>query len=283
MCYRLIALDMDGTLLMTDKSVHPDTIRDIEQASRSGIHVVYCSGRAIPEILPYVPCLKTMRYAVCMSGALVYDFEESRAIYRKAIAHGYVQKIIDVAKKDDGMVHFLTDKESIVRADQVVHMRDFHMGVYQPMYVKITRKVTNMAEEAEHYDRIPKVNVYFHSKEARQQAYEMLEDLPLSFAFAEGTSLEMTARGVTKAAGLKELAKYLKISMEETMAVGDAENDRAVLEAAGFSVAMGNAERQIKEICDAVTGDNDHNGVGEAIKRYGMAGARGACMRRGGS
>ena len=93
----------------------------------------------------------------------------------------------------------------------------------------------------------------------------------------------MTARGVTKAVGLKELAKHLKILMEETMAVGDADNDRAVLEATGFSVAMGNAERQIKEICDAVTEDNDHNGVGEAIKRYGMAGARGACMRRGGS
>lgn len=265
---RLIALDMDGTLLMTDKSVHPDTIRDIEQASRKGVHVVYCSGRAIPEILPYVSRLKTMRYAVCMSGALVYDFEESRNIYHKAIAYEYVQKIVDVAKKDDGMVHFLVDRESVVRADQIVHMKDFHMEVYQPMFVKIARKVPDMAEEAKHYDFIPKVNVYFHSTEARQQAYEMLKDFPLTFAFAEGTSLEMTARGVTKAAGLKELAKYLGISMEETLAIGDADNDRAVLEAAGISVAMGNAGREIKEICDAVTGDNDHNGVGEAIRKY---------------
>lgn len=274
MSCRLVALDMDGTLLMTDKSVHPDTVRDIVQAGRKGIHVVYCSGRAVPEILPYVSCLKTMRYAVCMSGALVYDLEESRRIYHKAIAYEYVQKIIDAAKKDDGMINFLTEKESVVRADQVVHMRDFHMEVYQPMFVKVTRKVTDMSEEAKHYDFIPKVNVYFRSKEARQQAYEMLKDLPLSFAFAEGAGLEMTACGVTKAAGLKELAKYLGISMEETLAVGDADNDRAVLEAAGISVAMGNAEEKIKEICDAVTGDNDHNGVGEAIKRYAMAECR---------
>ena len=81
---RIAALDMDGTLLMSDKSVHPDTIRDIEWAGRKGIHVVYCSGRAVPEILPYVSCLKTMRYAVCMSGALVYDFEEKQNIYHKA-------------------------------------------------------------------------------------------------------------------------------------------------------------------------------------------------------
>lgn len=268
MSCRLIALDMDGTLLMTDKSVHPDTVRDIEQASGRGIHVVYCSGRAVPEILPYVSRLKTMRYAVCMSGALVYDFEESRHIYHKAIAYEYVQKIINAAKQDDAMVQFLTDRASVVRADQVIHMHDFHMGVYQRMFIEITSKVPDMEEEAKHYASIPKVNVYFRSEEARRQAYEILKDLPLSFAFAEGTGLEMTAVGVTKAAGLKELAKYLGISMEETLVVGDADNDRAVLEAAGFSVAMGNAERAIKEICDAVTADNDHNGVGEAIRRY---------------
>ena len=73
---------------------------------------------------------------------------------------------------------------------------------------------------------------------------------------------------MTKAAGLKELAKYLGISMKETLAIGDADNDRTVLEAAGISVAMGNADRKIKEICDAVTGDNDHNGVGEAIRKF---------------
>lgn len=55
--YKLIALDMDGTLLMSDKTVHPDTIRDIEQAGARGIHVVYCSGRAVPELLPYTSIL----------------------------------------------------------------------------------------------------------------------------------------------------------------------------------------------------------------------------------
>ena len=63
--YKLIALDMDGTLLKSDKSIHADTARDIMQASKKGIYVVYCSGRAVPEILPYVSSLPTMRYAVC--------------------------------------------------------------------------------------------------------------------------------------------------------------------------------------------------------------------------
>ncbi len=268
MSCRLIALDMDGTLLMTDKSVHPDTVRDIEQASGRGIHVVYCSGRAVPEILPYVSRLKTMRYAVCMSGALVYDFEESRHIYHKAIAYEYVQKIINAAKQDDAMVQFLTDRASVVRADQVIHMHDFHMGVYQRMFIEITSKVPDMEEEAKHYASIPKVNVYFRSVQDRAEAYEALKHLPLSFAFAEGASLEMNAAGVTKASGLQALASHLGIAMTETVAIGDADNDRAMLEAAGLSVAMGNAAKDIRELCDAVTADNDHNGVGEAIRRY---------------
>ncbi len=268
--YKLIALDMDGTLLMTDKSVHPDTIRDIELASEAGLHVVYSSGRAIPELLPYTSRLRTMRYGICMSGAVVYDFQEERSLFCKVIPRELVRRIVQAARKDDGMVHFLTETESVARRDQVTHMEDFHMGVYQPLFLEISRTVTDMLEEAEHYEGIPKVNIYFHSVEARQQAYEELKLLPLTFAFAEGASLEMTAQGVTKALGLWALVKHLGISMEETLAVGDANNDRAILEAAGFSVAMGNADREIQELCDAVTGDNDHNGAGEAIRRYGM-------------
>ena len=56
--------------------------------------------------------------------------------------------------------------------------------------------------------------------------------------------------------------------MEETLGIGDADNDRAVLEAVGFAVAMGNAEPKIRAVCDAVTADNDHNGVGIAVRRY---------------
>lgn len=104
--YKLISLDMDGTLLKPDKSVHPDTVRDIEEASAKGIHIVYCTGRAVPEIQQYIPMFKGIRYAVCMSGALVYDLKEKKTIYRNAISCGYVQKIMEAAKEYDGMFYF---------------------------------------------------------------------------------------------------------------------------------------------------------------------------------
>lgn len=270
--YKLIALDMDGTLLRSDKSLDPETVRDIGAAAAQGIEVVYGSGRAMIELLSYVGQLPSMRYAVCLSGALVYDFKEHRSIFCRELPGTCIREIVKVAEKYDAMAHFLTEKESIVRVDQVSHMSDFHMGIYQSMFLKLTNKVNNMSAEAERHDSIPKVNVYFRSRKERAEGYEALKHLPLDFAFAEGASLEMTAQGVTKASGLRALAGYLGIPMSETVGIGDADNDRAMLETVGLSVAMGNAAEDIRRLCDAVTADNDHNGVGEAIRKYCLTG-----------
>lgn len=266
--YKLVALDMDGTLLKSDKSLDAETIRDIEEASGRGIEVVYCSGRGVMELTSYLEQLPSMRYAICMSGALVYDLQEQRSIFSQAISGGCVREIVRMAMKYDAMAHFLREQESIARGDQVARMADFHMGIYQSMFEKLVKRVEDMEAEALRYDEIPKVNIYFRSTQDRLEAYEALKHLPLSFAFAEGASLEMNAQGVTKASGLQALGSHLGISMAQTMGIGDADNDRAMLEAVGLPVAMGNAAQDIKHLCRVVTADNDHNGVGKAIRKY---------------
>ena len=80
--YRIIALDMDGTLLTSDKTIAPDTVRDIRAASERGIHVVYCTGRAVPELKLYFDMVPMMRYAVCSAGALVYDRSNRKWLLR---------------------------------------------------------------------------------------------------------------------------------------------------------------------------------------------------------
>jgi Cof subfamily protein (haloacid dehalogenase superfamily) len=263
----LIALDMDGTLLMSDKSIHPDTVRDVAFADEQGVHMVYCSGRDIAELLPYAGALPQIRYGICTSGSIVYDFHERKNIYRRGIPREAVLDILRIIGEENGMFHFLGDGSSIARRDQIEHMEDFHMGVYKEMYRRIATAVDSMQEEALGHDSIAKVNIYFRSAEDRDRAFQKLRHLPLSFARAEETSLEMTASGVSKALGLQKLAEHLGIPMEETASIGDSDNDSAVLRAAGLSVAMGNAEDKIKEMCDMITDDNDHNGVGKAIRQ----------------
>ena len=265
--YRIIALDMDGTLLTTDKTNAPDTVRDIRAASERGIHVVYCTGRAVPELKLYFDMVPMMRYAVCSTGALVYDRVEKHCIDRRPVKSELAAALAETAKRYRAMPHILTDDETIVAADEVTHMKDFHAGIYQPMFERITRKVADMAEEARHLTSIGKVNIYSRSSEDCHACYEELRTLPLSFAMPEETTLEMTAQGVTKGSGLRALADYLHIPMAQTVGIGDSDNDRAMLHDAGLSVAMGNAQADIKAQCDLITEDNDHNGVGEAIRR----------------
>ncbi len=262
--YKLVAVDMDGTLLKSDKTLHPDTIRDIEAISAKGVDVVYCSGRAVIEVRPYLKQLPSVRYGICCSGSVVYDFKEDKKIFSKEIAAKYAVFISDVAKKYDGMTHFLAIG-STCNVHQVTHMDDYNMGVYQPLFEDIAKKVEDMSKEAAGQISIPKVNIYFRTNADRCAAFEELKHLPLTFATVGDTILEMTAPGVSKAFGLEILTNRLGITFENCVGIGDSDNDREMLSAVGLPVGMGNAEKEILAMCKMVTADNDHNGVGKAI------------------
>ena len=264
--YRLIAVDMDGTLLKSDKSIHPDTLRDTAYAAEKGIHIVYSTGRGAAELFPYADLLPGIRWGICTSGAEVYDFQEDRFIYRRGISPEMARRVIETAGEETCMVHFLTERASIVREGMIARMEDYHMEAYRPLYDRVASTVPDMSEEAGKHSSIAKINIYFRSKEERETAAERIGRLPLTVIRADGTTLEITAAGVTKALGLKELSAYLGIAPEETAGIGDGDNDRALLEAAGFSAAMGNASPALREACDLVTDDNDHNGAGKAIR-----------------
>lgn len=266
--YSLIAMDMDGTLLTSDKKILPETLDDLSWAADKGAYLSYATGRALVEMKEYFEITPMIRYAICYSGAIIYDCIEKKVIYRKEVPSICFEKIIEVADKYHAMLTFLTENESIVSSADINHMDDFHMGVYQPMYLKATRQVEDMATESQKHDSITKINIYFRNQEDRRRGYEELKELPLSFALAEETSLEMNAKDVSKGAALKTLSSLLGIPIEETMAIGDADNDRDMLITAGISIAMINARRDIKKLANYITKDNDHNGVGAAIRCY---------------
>ncbi len=293
---RLAALDMDGTLLRADKTLHPETEGDLAGAKASGIEPVLCTGRAPLELYEYVRELPSVRYGICISGALVYDFRDRRTIYENPVSTRWIPFLNDIADRYDAMLHFLTPDRSIIRKGMIARMADFEMGAYQPMYRRIATEVPDMVEEGKNRRDIFKVNIYFRSVPDRDQArgdvFAKLRSaqclpgseenligadtsdasLPLTVVRGENTTLEITSAGVDKAEGMRILAQYLNIPMSETMSIGDSENDLTALQAAAVSVAMGNADEKIRALCDCVTEDNDHNGVGLALRRYLFSG-----------
>ena len=267
--YRLLSLDMDGTLLNSAKQIPDETAAAIKQLMKRGVEVVVGTGRGLAELADYREAFKGMNYGLLVSGGLIYDFQQEKPVTMHTLSLAQCQRLLEAAAEEDAMVHILTVHDSVAREQDIFHMEDFSMSVYQDMYERICDRQEDLNRYVqEHADEILKINLYHRSTASRERSRQRLADLGMNLVLAEITGLEASPAGITKASGLKELCSLLNIPLAATVAVGDAPNDFEILQAAGLAVAMGNATDAIKEICDVVVSDNDHNGVLDVINRY---------------
>ena len=242
MKYELIGLDMDGTMLNSEKKITDGVIKAIKEAIANGKYVSLSSGRALAELTEYREMLKEMEYAILESGALVYNLKKDEIISVVTLDEDIVKKVFEAVKGKDVFVHLISQGRSVSPEKLIPKMDKYHMGVYIPM---------------------------FHTTpQDRENTRKKLQGLPIEMLDAEETSLEISPLGVTKGFGLKKLCEYLNMGIEQSIAVGDADNDLDVLKTAGLAVAMGNANANVKKIADVEVMDNDHDGVAEAIYKY---------------
>jgi hydroxymethylpyrimidine pyrophosphatase-like HAD family hydrolase len=148
-------------------------------------------------------------------------------------------------------------------------MGRYQMGPYEGMYAATCTPVDNIRAVMLDPDTpFQKLGLHFTTPEARRRVRARLVGLPLEVIDSETTSIELQAAGVDKAAGLLALAELLGIAPEATIAVGDADNDLAMVRAAGIGVAMGNANERVHAAANVSVADNDHGGCAEAIHTY---------------
>ena len=158
--YKLIAFDMDGTLLNSEKRISEQTLEAVNRAFDAGKEVILSTGRCVAELREYFKRIPGLRYVVCSSGAILYDVKEEKILYSNAISIELAEKILAESKKEDLMVHLLAI-ESIVQKKDIPQMERFGMGVYRPMYEKVTMQVDDIYEYyKEHPFEVPKLNLY---------------------------------------------------------------------------------------------------------------------------
>ena len=268
--YKLVAFDMDGTLLNSKKEIVKDSIHAIQKAVSARKEVILSTGRGPAELTDYICQIPGLRYLDCLSGAMVYDLKEKKIIYSNPLQPEIVKNLLEIAKEEDTMIHFLTN-DSIVQKSDLENMGHYNMSIYKSMFEKITQTYENIYETY-HQNPFPvaKLNIYHTSTDSRRKTEERIKQsgLAVSMVYSEFSSLEVSAQGVNKGTGLKKLCQHLGLSIEETIAVGDADNDTDILKTAGLAVAMGNAKDSIKAIADVVVSDCDHNGCVEVIQNY---------------
>lgn len=126
--YQLIAFDMDGTLLNSQKEISPACIHWIHQAALAGKTVILNTGRCPAELEEYFSLLPDLTYVNCVSGALVYNHATKETIYSRTLPVDTVKKLLSIASKEDVMIHLLSTR-SVVQKDVIPRMKDYHMEI----------------------------------------------------------------------------------------------------------------------------------------------------------
>ena len=267
--YRLMAVDMDGTLLNSKKEITPRTVEAVRKALDAGYEVVFSTGRSLSEVEQYLKLFPEMRYAILCSGAVVKDLRTGENLKTAAVEVEIAKGVVEASRgMEVNVLYFIGD--GIYEAQSVRHKLDYYnCGMYRELHETCANWVEDpYAVMLERPEELVKINFYFHDEEEYRLMGKRLDEMGVSHPSGSIFNYEISAVGVSKAEGLQVLCDHLGISMEQAIACGDEGNDYEMIQAAGLGVAMGNAIEPIKAIADAVVADCDHDGVAEAIETY---------------
>lgn len=275
--YRLVVLDIDGTLLNSQRHAGERVRCAIRCALDAGVHVTLATGRRLWSVKPIVADLGIQLPVILYSGALVWDTASRTALYQKSLAPALVREAIAVIREFGAQViafqsPLYDTAENLIfgpEEDDDEVSREYANG-------RIQRVVRMRLDEIETLQDV----IYLAVVSSEERIRAIYERLSTTGAYMLQTGINnpnvdppwhavnIYSAGVSKASALDHLAGLYGVSLNETMAVGDGNNDLELIAAAGLGVAMGNARPHLKAAADVVVGSNDEDGAAEAIERF---------------
>src|SRR5699024_8855947 len=239
---KLIALDMDGTLLNNDHDISGETIEAINYARNKGVKVMIATGRPYSHCHPYAKQLDLDTYIAVSNGAEIWDMDENLLV-RKAIHHEKMEQLWQVGERLDLPMWAISTEDVFYRENPP---QAFHAETWLKIgYDDLTDEMK---------DRLLHELQYFEG------------ELELTNSYTH--NIEVNKAGVNKADAIRFICDKEDILMEEVLVAGDGLNDRKMIEQAGIGIAMGNAQDVLKQVADDVTGTNDEHGVAAMIRKY---------------
>lgn len=266
MMYKMIALDINGTLLNDQKEVTSEVIEAIKKAHRAGIKIVLSTERSYDGVVKVIHELgnQVIDYAICFNGALVKDAKTHALLSRVNLTKDDLSYLYLLSERAGCSVHF-DDEHSIYTPNQHIGKYTVQEAYYNntPLYY---RNVYDLPDKF-----VPSKAIF---SEEQIKLDNFIKQLPKDFftrfhAIKSAPNyFEILNSTASKGNALKGLCERLDIDQQDVLAIGDHENDLSMLGFAGKSIAMGNAEKSVLDLADDVTGTNNENGVATAIEKY---------------
>ena len=266
---RLIALDLDGTLLDDRKQISRRSLRALRAAADQGVLLVPATGRTVAGIPAELLALPGVRYAITANGARVMDLAENRALSEDYIPRDLALQVYDLLTQYECLVDLFQDGQGYTTEANAAQA-DRYVPENLRAYVLNSRvRLPDLRALIAQQERgLEKLTLFFLSEDQRQKAWAKVAALGLEVVSSLPLNMEISAAGVTKGSGLRALAGALDLPAEALMACGDGGNDIPMITAAGLGVAMGNAFPEVKAAADFITRTNNEDGVAYAIHKF---------------
>ena len=264
--YKIIVLDLDGTLTNSEKKITEKTKNTLLTIQKKGIIVVLASGRPTYGIISLAKELELEKYGgyiISYNGAKIINCKTNEIIYNKTIPKELIPILLDEAKKND--VNILGYVNENIIAGNGINKYSIYEGKVNNMKVIETKDFIN--------DLIEPANKCLITGEPDlilKLQDKLRNDLgdKLSIYRSESFFLEIMSLNIDKALSINELLKALKIDKKDLICIGDGFNDKSMIEFAGLGIAMENAKQEVKDIADFITKSNNDDGVAFAIEKF---------------
>lgn len=287
--YKLVTIDLDGTMLNTYGIVTEKTKEIIKKTIEKGIDVVIASGRPIDSIKAIAKEIGSKKYFIAGNGALIYDIQKDEIIYEKYMKKEKVLEIIKICEENSISYNVYTDKMILAKALKynvlyyykenlkkeeskktnisiVDNMYEYVKNMQEEKFLKITICDENksvFSSIIRKLREIKGIEVLDVSHMSRKTIKQGSEDIPIEYYYTE-ISLE----NVDKWDAILYLIDKLNIDKSEVIAIGDNINDKKMIENAGVGVAMQGSTPLVTEVANYITDTNNNDGVAKALEKF---------------
>ncbi len=273
MTYKLVCIDIDGTLLNSKSKITDTTKAAIKEAHNQGVHIVVSTGRMYTDAAYYSDLVGVKSPVIASNGAFIKEKDKGEIIYQSVLGEQLALEILEVFRSYRISPFFCTPhkfyygsiffKLFYFLAQLSGQRRNVLDTEYVPSWQR-WRKV--LRQERENIVKCEVIHRNIHSLGPFRERLQRINHLEIINSSKH--NIELTAKGVSKGRAVQILADFYQVEREAVLAIGDSENDVSMLEYAGMGIAMGNAAAVVKQKADYVTDTNDRDGVAKALYKF---------------